>query len=41
MEKSNGSQHFDCGLKLDDKFIERYDNIYDYYDFQKNVKTLI
>ena len=41
MEKSNGSQHFDCNLKMDDDFIKRYNNIYDYYDIQKNNRTLI
>ena len=41
MGKSNGSQHFDCKLKMNSDFIKRYNNIYDYYDFQKNVKTLI
>jgi hypothetical protein len=41
MEKSNGSQHFDCNLKLNDDFIRRYNDIYDYYDIQKNNKTLI
>jgi hypothetical protein len=41
MEKSNGSQHFDCNLKMNDDFIKRYNYIYDYYDFQKNNKTLI
>jgi hypothetical protein len=41
MEKSNGSQHFDCNLKMNSDFIKRYNNIYDYYDIQKNNKTLI
>lgn len=41
MEKSNGSQHFECELKLNNNFIERYNHIYDYYDIQKNNKTLI
>jgi hypothetical protein len=41
MEKSNGSQHFECKLKLNDEFIKRYNDIYDYYDIQKNNKTLI
>jgi hypothetical protein len=41
MEKSNGSQHFECELKLNDKFIKRYNDIYDYYDIQKINKTLI
>jgi hypothetical protein len=41
MEKSNGSQHFDCNLKMNNDFIKRYNDIYDYYDIQKNNKTLI
>ena len=41
MEKSNGSQHFECELKLNNEFIKKYNNIYDYYDIQKNNKTLI
>jgi hypothetical protein len=41
MVKSNGSQHFDCNLKMNNDFIERYNSIYDYYDIQKNNNTLI
>ncbi len=41
MEKSNGSQNFECNLKLDDNFIKKYNDIYDYYDNQKSIKTLI
>ena len=41
MERSNGSQHFECDLKLNDEFIKRYDNIYSYYENQKNNITLI
>lgn len=41
MEKSNGSQYFECELKLNDEFIKRYNDIYDYYDIQKINKTLI
>lgn len=41
MESSNGSQHFECELILNDKFIKKYNDIYDYYDIQKNNKTLI
>jgi hypothetical protein len=41
LEKSNGSQHFDCNLKLDNNFIKLYDSIYDYYDLLKSSKTLI
>jgi len=41
MEKSNGSQHFECNLELNDAFIKRYNDIYDYYDIQKNKKSLI
>jgi hypothetical protein len=41
LEKSNGSQHFECKLKIDDAFIERYDSIYNYYDLPKQTKTLL
>lgn len=41
LEKSNGSQHFDCNLKLDDTFVKLYDSIYDYYDSPKQIKTLL
>jgi len=41
MEKSNGSQHFDCNLKLNDEFITRYNSIYDIYDIVKSNKTLL
>jgi hypothetical protein len=41
LEKSNGSQHFECELKLNDEFIERYNSIYDYYDLPKQTKTLL
>ena len=41
MGKSNGSQHFDCNLNMNDDFIKRYNDIYDYYDLPKKEKTLI
>jgi len=41
LEKINSSQHFDCALKLDDYFIEKYNKIYDVYDFRKELKTII
>jgi hypothetical protein len=41
MEKSNGSQHFDCNLKLNDEFITRYNSIYNIYDIVKSNKTLL
>ncbi len=41
MERANESQNFECNLKLDDNFIKRYNDIYDYYDNQKNIETLI
>jgi hypothetical protein len=37
----NSSKHMECDVKLDDKFIEKYDSIYDYYDLPKKIKTLI
>lgn len=41
MERANGSQEFECNLKLDEKFIKKYNDIYGYYDNQKNINTLI
>ena len=41
LEKSNGSQHFDCNIQLNEKFIDIYDSIYNFYDLPKQVKTLI
>ena len=41
IERANGSEDFECNLKLDEKFIKKYNNIYDYYNNQKNIKTLI
>ena len=41
LEKINSSQHFECALQLDDYFIEKYNKIYDIYDFKKEHKTLI
>ena len=37
----NSSKHMECKIVLDDNFKEKYDKIYDYYDFPKNNKTLI
>ena len=41
LEKSNGSQHFDCNIELNQKFIDIYDSIYDFYDLPKQIKTLL
>ncbi len=41
LEKLNSSQHLECGLVLDETFIERYNSIYDVYDFAKNKQSLI
>jgi len=41
LEKSNGSQHFESNLTINDEFIERYDSIYNYYDLPKQIKTLL
>jgi hypothetical protein len=41
LEKVNSSQHFECGLKLNDDFIKKYDNIYKVFDKPKKQKTLI
>jgi hypothetical protein len=37
----NSSKYIECNLKLDDMFIEKYDEIYNYYDLPKNIKTLL
>lgn len=41
LEKINSSQHFESALKLDDYFIEKYNKIYDVYDFRKELRTII
>jgi hypothetical protein len=37
----NSSKHMDSKIILNDNFIEKYNNIYDYYDLPKLTKTLI
>lgn len=37
----NSSKHMECKIILNDEFIEKYNNIYDYYDFPKLEKSLI
>ena len=39
--RGNSSNHYDCKLELNDLFIEKYNNIYDVYDIQPNVKKII
>jgi hypothetical protein len=41
LEKSNSSNHFKSNLILNDEFITRYNDIYDYYDIKKTAFTLI
>ena len=41
LEKINSSKNIKCNLKLTDNFIKRYNKIYDVYDLQKEVKTII
>jgi len=41
LKKVNSSKHMETNLKLDSEFIKKYNNIYDYYDLPKSVKTLI
>jgi hypothetical protein len=41
LDRVNSSQHFECNLKLDEHFIEKYDSIYNIYDMVKKNKTLI
>ena len=37
----NSSKHMECKIELDSDFIERYNRIYNYYDFPKSERTLI
>ncbi len=37
----NSSKNIDCNIPLNSSFVERYNYIYDYYDIQKEEKTLI
>lgn len=41
LDKINSSQHFDCNLKLNDSFIEKYNSIFDRFDLQKYNKTIL
>jgi hypothetical protein len=41
LEKSNGSQHFECNIEMNQEFMETYDNIYNFYDYPKQTKTLL
>jgi hypothetical protein len=41
LEKSNSSKHFECNLILNEKFVKKYNDIYDYYDLPKLTKTLL
>lgn len=41
LDKINSSQHFDCNLKLNNSFIEKYNSVFDRFDLQKYKKTLL
>lgn len=41
LEKVNSSKHIECNLKITDTFIKKYNEIYDVYDFKKEIKSLI
>lgn len=41
LKNVNSSKHMKTNLELDSEFIKRYNNIYDYYDLPKSVKTII
>ena len=41
LEKSNGSQHFECNIEMNQEFMETYDSIYNFYDYPKQIKTLL
>lgn len=38
---ANSSKHMECDIILNDDFVKKYNDIYDYYDFPKLNKTLI
>lgn len=41
MHSANSSKSMECKIGLDSDFIERYNRIYNYYDFPKSERTLI
>ena len=41
LESANSSKHIECNIILDDAFISKYNDIYDYYDLPKSTNTLI
>lgn len=41
LKKVNSSNHIECNLKLDEAFRLKYNEIYDFYDNPKTIKTLI
>jgi len=41
LEKTNSSQHFECGITNDEYFRKKYDSIYKNYDEPKIEKTII
>lgn len=41
LQKVNSSKHIQCNLKLTNGFIKKYNEIYDVYDFKKEIKTVI
>lgn len=41
LKQVNSSQHIECGLKLDENFKKRYNQVYDFYDLPKEKLTLI
>jgi hypothetical protein len=41
MKKINSSNHIDCKMELNDTFIKKYDEVYNYYENSKQKLTLI
>lgn len=41
MESANSSNYMECEIKMDDLFISRYNDIFDYYDLPKKQTTLL
>lgn len=41
LEKSNSSKHYGTNVTYNEEFIEKYNQIYDYFDLPKNTKSMI
>jgi hypothetical protein len=41
MESANSSNYMECNIILDDLFIEKYNQVFDYYDLPKKQSTIL